>query len=159
MLVTLDTMGAKGPVTRREVAEEVVRLTQMNRKYWSAADEAAARMMYIQTQVARAMAEPHSEHIVERHMGTIPQQYRAALFGLPRFICISPGGGKGAQHVMALLATEEQWAANAQLKDRIVELSRISADESRSIASLLRYEKKATLSDVLGVKLMLADEA
>lgn len=151
LLLTLDSMGARGPVTRRGVAEEVVKMTAFNGRFWSLADEHAARLIYIQSEVTRAMRAPHSEHVVAQYFGQVPQEYRAALFGLPRFICISPGGGHGAQHVMSLLATPDEWEANSTLKDRVVELSQISADESRSIRRLLQYTKRQTLSELLGV--------
>jgi hypothetical protein len=44
---------------------------------------------------------------------------------------------------------------NIALKDRVAELARISADEARSIRSLLGFTKRQSLSDLLGVRLEL----
>lgn len=142
-------MGMKGPITRREVAERVLK---EGVSAWSLADETAAKLLYLQQQVSVAMREPHSNYFVERHLGHIPREYRAALHGLPRFICITPGGGRGAQHVLSLLATREEWEMNISLKDRVVEAAQMSADEARSIRALLMHEQKQSLSEVLGIR-------
>lgn len=148
--LALDTLGMQGPVTRRQVAEKVLRETTQD--HWAVGDEREAKIAYLMTGVAEAMNEPHGNHIVEQYMFRVPEEYRAVLRGLPRFICVSPRGGRASEHVMTILATPEQWAANFELKDRIVEATTISRDESRAILLLLKSTGARSLSELLRVE-------
>lgn len=145
--LALDVLGMQGPVTRREVAQYVLRSTTDND--WSVGDEQEARLAFIQNEVAAHMSESHSDQFIEQYLMHVPEKFRPVLRGLPRFICISPRGGREAQHVMTFRATKEHWAANFELKDRIVEATRLSRDESRVVHDLLAANGADSLFDLL----------
>jgi hypothetical protein len=145
--LALDTMGMRGPVTRREVAEEVMRAAPED--HWSFGDLRDARLAYIQTEVAARMGETHTPEFIERHLTHIPEKYRAMLRKVPRFICVSAQGGRGAQHVMAFIATPDDWASNFDLKDFVVERTRVSRDHARDIRDLLVSTGASSLADLM----------
>lgn len=145
--LALDTMGMQGPVTRRQVAQRVIEMT--TDQDWALGDQVEARIAYLQQEIASRMSAPHSPHIVQQYATRIPPAYRNLFDKLPRFICISPRGGREAQHVMALNATADDWAANMRLKERITEATAISTDVSRSIHDLLRATRSTSLADLL----------
>jgi hypothetical protein len=145
--LALDTLGMQGPVTRREVAEEVLRAAPDD--HWSYGDLREARLAFIQREVAARMGEAHSPEFIERHLTRIPDEYRAMLRKVPRFICVSANGGAGSHHVMSFVATAEQWQANFDLKKRVVEASTISRDHARDIRDLLVSTGARSLADLL----------
>ncbi len=144
--LALDTLGMRGPVTRRQVAEEVIRSTTDD--YWSYGDIVESKVAYLQTEIAARMGEPHSQRILDQYLPHIPSEYWPVLRSLPRFICISPRGGRDAQHVMAIYATADQWAANFELKDRIVAATTVSRNDSRNIRLLLESTGVRSLADL-----------
>lgn len=145
--LSLDVLGMRGEVTRREVAQHVLRSTTDND--WSVGDEQEARLSYIQTEVAVRMNEPHSDQFIDQYLIHVPDKFRSILRGLPRFICVSPRGGREAKHVMTFRATKDQWAANFELKDRIVEATTVSRDESRVVHDLLAANGADSLLELL----------
>ncbi len=147
MLMILDTRGMEGPVTLRGLAEEVMRCALPDE--WSASDEYAARLAYLKRGYKGLMNESLSADFIERHLIHIPEELRDTLRRFPRFICISPGGGRGSEHVMTLNATKEQWEANISLKSHIMQATRMSRDESRDIRHLLVATGAGCLADLL----------
>lgn len=133
--LALDTLGMQGPVTRREVAEHVMRSAPDD--YWSVGDLRDARIAYLQSEIASRMGEALSEGYIDRFLPHVPEQHRAMLQKVPRFICISPRGGREAQHVMSFVATVEHWDANFKLKDHVVQATTVSRDFARDIRDLL----------------------
>ena len=146
--MVIDSRGMEGPITRRALAEEVMRMAGNDK--WSVADEYGARLAFLQNEITTQMNEPHSAAFIERHMVDIPEQFRDTLRKIPRFICVSPRGGRAADHVMTLIATREHWEANFALKDHIVQATRISRNESRDIRDLLEATGATCLADLLG---------
>lgn len=147
--LALDTMGMQGPVTRRQVAERVILMTTDDD--WALGDQREARVAYLQQEIAARMSAPHSAHIVQQYAHGIPPAYRNLFDKLPRFICISPRGGREAQHVMSLNATADDWAANMRLKERIAEATAFSTDVSRTIHDLLRSTGSGSLADLASI--------
>ncbi len=143
--MALDTLGMDGPVTRRAIAEEVMRYPPP----WSVSDEYGAKLALVQREAKVQMNAPHSQEFIERHMGHVPEEIRDTIRNIPFYICISPRGGRDAVHVRALLATKEHWEANFALKDHIVQATRLSRDESRDIRDLLEMTGAECLADLL----------
>ena len=142
----LDTKGMEGPVTRREIAEHVMRLVVP--ESWSISDKYDAEFAYIQREVGVQMGELHSTEFIKRHLN-IPEKYRNLLLKIPQFICISSKGGRGSEHIKTFIATREHWAANFDLKGQIVKATRTSQDASRDIRELLEATGAGCLADLL----------
>ena len=116
---------------------------------WSVSDEYEARIGHLQRQIGLQMGETHGAVFAKRHFGGLTDEIRDTLEGVPRFICISPKGGRGSLHMMTLSATREHWAANFALKDQIAEATRLSAQASREIRDLLESSGADCLADLL----------
>ena len=144
----LDTMGMRGPIKRRDVAQRVMLTAPED--YWSERDKAEARLSYLQKQVKSRMNESHSPEYIERYLTSVPDELRTIFRKVPRFICISPRGGQESEHVMTFVATRENWAANYALKDHVVQATKISRDHARDIIDLLDAGGADTLMDLLG---------
>ena len=140
---TLDTMGMRGPVTRRSVAEKHV-----HSKHWSVADEVDAKIAYLISEVARMMDAPLTQEYIDRHMPNVPEQFRNALGKVTSFICISRRGGRGAEHVMSIKATQEQWEIYIDLKRHIEGMVRAARKADQDILDLLRMMKVQTLEEL-----------
>ncbi len=144
--LTLDTKGMQGPVTLRGVAEEV--LSSAPDDYYSLADDREARLALIQGETKRQMRESLSEHDTDLISSTVPKKYRKTIARLPKFICVSARGGRGSQHVMSLVATEEDWNANYELKAYVTRRAGMSRDDARDIRDLLRMLGASSLKDI-----------
>lgn len=144
--LALDTEGMKGPITRRQIVDGLLRLPE---HYWTAGDNREARSVLLFGAVTDHMNEPHSTHIIDQYLAHLPPKYSDLLERMSRFICISPRGGRDALHVMSLNATGAHWAANYELKNRIVEATRISRNESRNIRLLLESTGANSIADLL----------
>lgn len=145
--LALDTMGMRGPIKRRDVAEQVLRSAPD--EYWSAGDLRESKIHYLQGEIAARMGEFHSTEFIEQHLIYVPEKYRDMLRKMPRFICISPRGGRDAEHVMTFLATPEHWAANFALKDYGVQALTGSRDFARDFHDLLVSRGARSLADFL----------
>ena len=145
--MVMDIRGMAGPVTRRSIAEEVMRCDLTNK--WSASDEYEARIAYIGRAIKSKMRGTHSLDFINRNLSHIPPEYWGTLRQLSRWICISSGGGHGSEHVMTLVATKAHWQANFKLKDHIVNLTRASRDNSREVRDLLERTGAGCLADLL----------
>lgn len=143
--MALDTIGMEGPVTRRAIAEEVMRLNPP----WSVSDEYDAKLASYQREAKVQMNAPHSRVFIKRELSHIPEEIRDTIRNLPFFICTSPGGGRDAVHIRTLLATKEDWEANFALKDRIMQATRFSRDGSRDIRDLLETTGAGCLADLM----------
>ena len=148
--LVLDTKGMQGPITRRSVAEEVMRIA--GKECWSASDEWEAKLAYVQKEIRTQMNEAYSQEFIERNVLYVPEQYRDTFCKMSRFICISSKGGRDSDHVMTLVATKDHWEANFALKDRIVQATRASRDESRDIRDLLEMSGASCLADLFNDK-------
>jgi len=148
--LALDTMGMRGPVRRRDVAEEVLRAASDD--YWALGDLREAKLAYLHNEIAVRMTAAHSPEFIEPYLTHVPDKYRAMLRRIPRFICVSPRGGRDAQHVMTFCATPADWEANFALKDHIVEATRISRDSARDIRDLLVATGCNSLAELLSSK-------
>lgn len=144
--LALDTLGMQGPITRRQVAEEVIRSTTDD--CWSYADQREARIAYLQREIADRMAQPVGDHLVQEYLPHVPAEYRTLVDGLPRFICVTPRGGRDSQHVMSIFATADQWAASYRLKDKIAKATENHRDRDRSVHLMLQSFGAATLVDL-----------
>lgn len=144
-LVT-DSMGMNGPVEKRVVAEEVLR--QSSNDQWSIADEAEARLRFLIGEVTTYMNAPLPDGLADQIAPNVPAEYAHAIAKLPRFICISERGGVHAKHVMAWLATSEEWDNNFQLKAFVAERATASRNAAREIRNLLLDTKTGCLADL-----------
>ncbi len=143
--MVLDTLGMEGPVTRRAIAERVMRFNPP----WSVSDEYDAKLALVQRETRDQMNAPHSREFIDHHLDHIPEEIRDTIRNIPFYICISPSGGRSAVHIRTLLATKEHWEANFALKDRIAEATRLSSEESRDIRDLLEVTGARCLADLL----------
>ena len=124
-------------------------MRRSTKKLWSVVDEHKALMVALQLEIGRYMGEAHSAEFIERNLGPVPKIYGPMLTSISRFICISSRGGKGALHMMTLLATREHWDANFALKDYLMQATRVSRDASREIRDLLTETGAGCLADLL----------
>ena len=144
--ITLDSMGMQGPIKRRDVARRVLMICP--RDQWAQADVVESDLAYMQTLVMQRMNIPHSEDFINRHMAALPDDVRAILGKIPRFICITAGGGSGSEHVMAINATKEHWLANIRLKKRVADAAFISLDQSQRIRDMLEHMGADSIADM-----------
>lgn len=144
--LVVDTMGMRGLVERRVAAEEVYHSTTED--YWSESDTREARMQYLMAEVTQYMNTPLAAEDINRIMPRVPSEYRAFLETMPRFICVSERGGRGAKHVMAWRASPEDWNSNFQLKAFVAERATISRDASRAMRDLLLANGASCLEDL-----------
>lgn len=144
-LVT-DSMGMRGPVEKRVIAEEVFR--QTSGIQWSAADDREARVRYLIGEVTVYMNAPLPDNLSEQIAPNVPAEFAAAIAKLPRFICISERGGAHAKHVMAWLATADDWDNNFQLKAFVADRAASSRNAAREIRNLLMDTRKDCLADL-----------
>lgn len=142
----VDTMGMQGLVERRTAAEEVYRTTTDD--YWSEGDTREARVQYLMTEITAYMNTPLASEDINRIMPRVPAEYRAFLETMPRYICISERGGRGAKHVMAWRASPDDWDSNFQLKAFVAERATISRDASRAMRDLLIANHANCLADL-----------
>ena len=146
--LALDTMGMQGPISRRDVARQVKRVSPPD--HWSLEDHDDADMAYLMGGVRVCMNQPHSDAFIDQHLANMPDELRAKFHNTPRFICISAGGGRDSQHVMTFLATPEQFDNNFKLKDRVVRATTVSRDVSRDIRDLLKLHNANSLCELFG---------
>jgi len=148
MNVALDTMSMQGPIKIRDVAERT--LSQAPSEYWSLDVDRAARIDYLCRHVKHDMAEKLSMDYVEKYLPRIPEEYHAMFKGFPKYICINPRGGRDSEHVLTILASPEQWAANIHLKDRVLDATQSSRNKSRDFLDLLKDGGAESLYDLFG---------
>lgn len=142
-LVT-DGMGMRGAIEKRVVAEEVFR--QTSNEQWSAKDEREAKIRYLIGEVTTYMNAPLPEGLAEQIAPNVPSGYAHVIAKLPRFICISERGGLHAKHVMAWLATPDEWDNNFRLKAFVAERATSSRNAAREIRNLLMETKAGCLA-------------
>jgi hypothetical protein len=134
----------KGPITRRAIAEEVC--STAPDEFWAFGDIHEAKIAYLMREVRTYMNEPLPAHIAEKLV--VPEDCREAMQKLPRYICVSPRGGRGAEHVMSWMATVSDWERNLELKQMVTAYAQKSVDEAEEILQLLRRLKARSLSDL-----------
>lgn len=142
----VDTMGMAGPVERRAAAEEIYRTTTDD--YWSGPDEREARLQYLMGGITTYMNTPLATEDINRIMPNVPAEFRAFLETMPRYICISERGGRGARHVMSWRASPEDWDSNFKLKAFVTERATISRDSSRAMRDLLIEHRAGCLAEL-----------
>lgn len=130
-----DMMTMRGPITKREVAEEVLRSCRPDT--WAEAERREAYVMYAMKSVNHYFNGSVGAEISVEILNAIPQEYRKHFNALPRMICVSAHGGVGSQHVNSLLATAEDWQSNFELKDFIAQKLWSGRNVSRDIRNLL----------------------
>ena len=148
--LALDVLSEKGPITRRQVVDEVLKRTTTD--HWSIDDESQARANFLMGEVAQQMSEAHSDKFLDDHDIRVPESLRPLFNKMPRFICVSPRGGRDAEHVTALSATVADWEANAQLKGQIAKATNAKRDEARAFLDFLRMNRVETLGEYLNKK-------
>ena len=141
-----DSMGMNGPIEKRIVAEEVLRQTSSEK--WSIGDEREARLRFLIDQLTAYMGAPLPEGLSAQIIPSVPKEYAHAVERLPRFICISERGGVRAQHVMAWLATPEEWDSNFRLKAFVADRAAASSYAAREIRNLLMDTNVNCLADL-----------
>lgn len=143
----LDAMGMQGPVKRNDVAVRVKKTAKKDD--WTAADLDKAMIAYIQKGVTVSMNQPHSKEYIEKYLGHVPQAILNTLAAIPRFICVSPNGGAGSEHVLSIMATPEDWMANHELKRGIADSIRDSSNHAREIMDYLIENRAKSLNDLM----------
>lgn len=142
---TLDTAGMSGPFRRRDIAERVYRSAPDD--YWTLADAKEARVSWLMDVLHTRMTETHSQQFIDQYFSHLPDEVIGLLGAIPRFICISAGGGREAEHVMSVMATPEHWDANFKLKDRIAKATMAKRNEARSVRDLLVANRVQSLME------------
>ena len=145
--LTLDTMGMRGPVTRRAVAEKVLRTRP--EKDWALADLYDAKLAYLIGCVTRMMSEPLTQAYLDRNLSeSIPQKFRDTLANAPSFICTSKRGGRASPHVMSIKATHAEWEAYIDLKKYVEGRVNHARRMDENILDLLIMMKAETIEDL-----------
>jgi hypothetical protein len=148
--LALDTLAANGGRVSRRAAAELAYPTAQ--KLLSANDSRDAVIAILIHELRALMSEPVGELLTEEILDRVPERYRDELQDLPRYICVTPGAGPGSEHVLSYYASEEDWDANYQLKDRIVQYTIMSRDEARDMRDLLRQTGCANIAELLKKK-------
>lgn len=141
-----DIMTMRGPITKREVAEEVLRSCRPDT--WAETERREAYVMYAIKNVHHYFNSSVSAEISTDILDAIPHEYRKHFNALPRMICVSAHGGAGAQHVNSLLATAKDWQRNFELKDFIAQKIWSGRNVSRDIRNLLMSLNVNCLADL-----------
>lgn len=144
--LALDTMGMRGPVTRREVAEEA--LNHLPSSYWALADVGDAKLHYLIDAVTELMREPLSQDYIDQHLPHVPEKFRHLLYETPSFICTNRRGGPKSQHVMSFKATRDDWASYIKLKTALIDHTTRKRDGDREILDMLEMLGVQTLEEL-----------
>jgi hypothetical protein len=109
-----------------------------------------ALLHVIETEVARQLKQMLTEHeYLHRLPAGTPMEIIAALGKTPRWIAVSEG--TDAQWVFALMASPEQWMANAQLKYKKAAQTKDRARESEEISLFLKAHRFASLAEAMSL--------
>lgn len=146
--LVVDSAAMNGPITRRDVAEEIVR--RCPKDHFDPGEEAEWIIQGVMNNYVTAhMNKPLSEHMTEKVLRSLPPDLREVVDGMPSYICITPSGGRKSQHVMTVLATVEQVRANVELKTAVSEHAESSLADARDWLNLMiRYNAK-TLGEAI----------
>lgn len=141
----LDSASMRGPVNRRDIAEAVYSIVRDSNDFWSLTDKREAFIGRITSGVVDAMDERMSPEYVRSNLPRVPAKYQHLLERLPTFICVNASLGL---HVLAIKATQDDWAANAKIKRSVAERITVHADVSNDIRLALAAAGAATLEDL-----------
>ena len=146
--ITLDTHSMRGPIVKRDVTDEI--LSSAPDEYWALADIKEARSLIVMAMLTHLMQRPLPEEAIDLILRSpaVPDKYRKALAGLPRFICIN-NGGRHPEHILTLVASREHWRKNTAMKGALEKEIRVSKNVSRNMDDLLGWADKKNLSELL----------
>lgn len=139
----LDRAALRGPVTKRAIAEQVYRLAR--EEDWTVADIRDAYMTTLMAAIGAEMSLPMSEEYLREALPSVPRKYLYLLEKTPTFIPINARLG---EHVLAIRATQDEWAAAAKIKRAIGERVIEHADVANDIRLALAAEGAATLEEL-----------
>jgi hypothetical protein len=141
----LERAAFHGPVNKRDIAEQVYRIVRDDGEYWTLADKRDALVNLLVSAVGEQMSLPMSEQYLLDNLPSVPRKYMHLLEKTPTFIPINARLG---QHVLAIRATQEDWAAAARIKRAIGERVITHADVANDIRLALATEGAASLEDL-----------
>lgn len=146
--LTLDTHSMRGPIVKTDVKDEI--LSSAPDEIWALADLKEARGLSVMSMLTHLMNRPLPNEAIDLILKSpaVPDKYRKALAGLPRYICINNGGRK-AEHSLTLVASLEHWQANTAMKGTLEKEVRVSKNVSRNMEDLLAWAGKQNLAELL----------
>ena len=93
------------------------------------------------------MQRPLSDASWDR-LGSLPEKYRAAFGGLPRFVCVSARGGRKALWRSAIFAEDEHFDAAIELRDYLIHHTQQSRDALKEARDALRHTGAKCIADL-----------
>ena len=146
--LTLDTHSMRGPIVKADVADEV--LDSAPSEYWALADTKGGQRLMVMGLLTHLMQRPLPDEAIDLILKSpaVPDEYRNALAGLPRWICIEEGGRR-PKHSLTLIASRGHWQANTALKGTLEKEVRVSKNVSRNMDDLLAWAGKNNLAELL----------
>ena len=146
--LTLDTHSMRGPIEKGPIADEILESTPD--EYWALADIHNIRRAGIMAELTALMNRPLPPQAIDLILNSpaVPNKFRKAIAGLPRYICIN--GGKHPKHSLTLVARREHWTENTAMKGGLEKEIRVSKNVSRNMDDLLEWAGKESLAELLG---------
>lgn len=146
--LTLDTHSMRGPIIKADLKDEI--LSAAPDEIWALADLKEARGLIVMGMLTHLMNRPLPDEAIALILKSpaVPDKYRKALAGLPRYICIN-SGGKKSEHSLTLVASLEHWRSNTIMKGTLEKEVRVSKNVSRNMEDLLAWAGKENLAELL----------
>ena len=143
----IDTLGMRGEYEVSEVVDFALRI--MTPEDWALADRTSADRQYLSTQAKKLMVSMISIEILENFGVHIPEEYAAALSGLPANVCVSARGGRHAKWRHVITVSLADWKSNLALRDMIAEYATQARDHKADIVRLLVETGSDSIADLL----------
>lgn len=141
-----DMLAMRGPVSKREVAVEVVR--SCNPDTWASDERKEAFVLFAISRVDRHFKGSAAGEIPADVLKAMQPEYRKYIDGyFPRMICVTTPGGR-AQYVHSLLATPDDWQKNFEMKDWFAQKIWSGRNVSRDMRNLLINANVNCLADL-----------
>ena len=147
LALATDMLAMRGPVSKRTVAEEVVRSCRP--ETWAESERREAYVLFAMNAVSRHFKSSVNSEIPAEVLAAIPLEYQKYFDdGFPRMICVSPTGGGLAEYTHSLTATPGDWQRNFELKDYFAQKIWSGRNVSRDMRNLLVSMKVNCLADL-----------
>lgn len=142
--LSIDIAGMRGSFTKSELVDQFY--AHHRDRLFGLQDQRERDLIYLGKCFTESMKEPLEGETIDRL--NVPRDFMHLLDKLPRTLCVCPSG----KHVLSIMATADDWAANEQLKRHIgrqvLAASKVSGDISRFLrdtgrGSLIDFSRQA----------------
>ena len=137
--LTVDMAGMRGTFTKAELVDAFY--AQHRDRLFGLQDQRERDLIYLTRCFTESMKEPLDGEVLDRL--NVPRDFLHLLDKLPRTLCICLSG----KHVLSILATADDWAANAHLKREVGQNVLAASKVSGDISKFLRDTGRESLLD------------